>query len=107
MIKMMEYMALGKPVVAFDLPEHRLSAQDAALYARGNDERDFARCLTELMDDPARRAAMGQFGRARVEAALAWPHSVVNLLAAYASVLPGRRQQPATATVTDPLKESQ
>jgi len=101
MIKVMEYMALGKPVVAFDLPEHRRSAQQAALYARANDERDFARCLTELMDDPARRAAMGQFGRARVEEALAWRHSVVNLLSAYAHVLPAHVQQQQAAPVTD------
>ena len=59
MQKMMEYMALGKPIVAFDLPEHRFSAQQAALYVRPNDELEFARALAELMDDPERRQAMG------------------------------------------------
>ena len=33
MIKIMEYMALGKPIVQFDLREGRFSAQDAAVYA--------------------------------------------------------------------------
>ena len=47
MIKMTEYMALGKPIVAFDLPEHRVTAADAARYAAGNDERDFAANLDE------------------------------------------------------------
>jgi len=103
MIKMMEYMALGKPVVAFDLPEHRLSAQTAALYARANDERDFARCLTELMDDPVRRDAMGRFGRQRVQQSLDWRHSVANLLAAYAQVLPVPTQH-RSAPATDPIR---
>ena len=55
MIKMMEYMALGKPIVAFDLPEHRFSAQEAAVYARPNDELDFARQIAALMDAPQQR----------------------------------------------------
>ena len=33
MIKIMEYMALGKPIVQFDLKEGRFSAQEASLYA--------------------------------------------------------------------------
>ncbi len=72
MIKMMEYMALAKPIVAFDLPEHRVSAGEAALYAGGNDEREMARLIAELIDDPQRRATMGAIGRRRVESALAW-----------------------------------
>ena len=51
MTKMMVYMALGRPIVAFDLPEHRFSAQQAALYVKPNDELEFARALMELMDD--------------------------------------------------------
>src|SRR5947207_5457632 len=83
MIKMSEYMTLGKPIVAFDLPEHRFTAQEAALYARANDETAFAKALAELMDDPARREAMGAFGRERVESTLAWSYSVSCLLDAY------------------------
>lgn len=88
MIKMTEYMALAKPIVAFDLPEHRITAGDAALYARPNDERELARALAALMDDPARRIAMGASGRHRVETALAWQYSAQNLLAAYRTLLP-------------------
>jgi glycosyltransferase involved in cell wall biosynthesis len=86
-IKMMEYMALAKPVVAFDLPEHRFTAQEAALYVRPNDELEFARGLAQLMDDPERRQAMGSFGRRRVERELAWCYSVPNLLDAYRAVI--------------------
>lgn len=87
MIKMMEYMALKKPIVAFDLPEHRFTAQTAALYVRPNDELEFAGALAQLMDDPEQRQAMGSFGRRRVETELAWCHSVPNLLKAYRRLL--------------------
>ena len=83
MIKMMQYMAQAKPIVAFDLPEHRVTAQDAALYVRPNDELGFARALAELMDDPARRKAMGAFGRERITSQLAWHYSAQHLVGAY------------------------
>jgi glycosyltransferase involved in cell wall biosynthesis len=86
MIKMMEYMSVAKPIVAFDLPEHRFTAQDAALYVRPNDETEFAAALVRLMDDPGLRQRMGAFGRKRVEAELAWDYSVPNLLDAYRSL---------------------
>ncbi len=86
MIKLMEYMARSKPIVAFDLPEHRVTAGEAAVYARPNDELDFARKIVELMDDPARRAKMGQIGRERVENELAWTYQTEHLLDAYQSI---------------------
>lgn len=86
MIKMTEYMALGKPIVAFDLAEHRFTAQAAAVYVRCNDEKGFARSLARLMDDPARREAMGACGRQRIEKELAWHHSIPKLLEAYRGV---------------------
>lgn len=95
MIKMTEYMALGKPIVAFDLTEHRASAQGAALYARPNDEADFARAIATLIDDPARRLAMGQLGRSRVEQELSWQYSIPPLLAAYDQLFDKRATVPA------------
>jgi glycosyltransferase involved in cell wall biosynthesis len=86
MNKIMEYMALGKPVVQFDLAEGRYSAQRASLYARRNDALDLAAKIVELLDDPARRAAMGQYGRRRIENELAWKHEAPKLLAAYAAL---------------------
>ncbi len=86
MIKLMEYMALGKPIVAFDLPEHHVTAGDAALYARPNEELDFARQIMTLMDDYQRRAKMGQIGMKRVENELAWSYQAQKLLDAYALV---------------------
>jgi glycosyltransferase involved in cell wall biosynthesis len=84
MIKIMEYMALGKPIVQFDLKEGRYSAQDASLYSdTKNQVPDFARNILWLVDHPEERKKMGEYGRKRVENELAWDYSVKNLLAAY------------------------
>jgi glycosyltransferase involved in cell wall biosynthesis len=88
MIKMMEYMAFEKPIVAFDLPEHRVTAQQAAVYITPNDELAFATEVARLMDDASRRKILGLSGRRRIETKLAWRYSVLNLLDAYAKVLP-------------------
>lgn len=92
MIKMTEYMALGKPIVAFDLPEHRFTAQAAARYAQPNDELDFARQVASLMDDPERCQKMGQIGRQRIETELAWMYQEKQLLKAYESLGLPKRQ---------------
>jgi glycosyltransferase involved in cell wall biosynthesis len=83
MNKIMEYMALGKPIVQFDVIEGRYSARDASLYAKSNDPTDFGDRILELIDDPERRDRMGDFGRRRVETELAWEHEKPKLLAAY------------------------
>lgn len=83
MNKIMEYMALGKPIVQFDLTEGRFSAQDASLYANGNDAVDMAEKIVQLLDDPALREKMGQFGRHRVENELEWKYEAPKLLKAY------------------------
>jgi glycosyltransferase involved in cell wall biosynthesis len=83
MNKVLEYMALGKPIVQFALTEGRYSAGHASLYARPNDIRDFGDKLNELLDDPNRRRLMGELGRSRIESELGWHHQVPRLLAAY------------------------
>lgn len=90
MFKIMEYMSLSKPIVAFDLPEHRFSARGAAIYVTPNDERAFARALAQLMDDPERRMALGTTGGGRIKTQLAWEYSVPKLLSVYKAVLPER-----------------
>jgi glycosyltransferase involved in cell wall biosynthesis len=83
MNKIMEYMALGKPIVQFDLTEGRFSAQDASLYAKKNDARDFADKILELLENQEKRILMGKIGRDRVENELEWRYEAPKLLAAY------------------------
>jgi len=91
MNKIMEYMALGKPIVQFDVTEGRVSAQKASLYAKANDPQDFGEKILELIDDPRRRASMGEFGRKRVREVLAWRHEQPKLLLAYDALFELRR----------------
>jgi glycosyltransferase involved in cell wall biosynthesis len=95
MNKVMEYMALGKPIVQFDLNEGRFSAQRASVYARRNDALDLAAKIVELLDDPARRADMGAFGRRRIENELEWRHEAPKLIAAYEALWSAARLRPA------------
>ena len=93
-VKLMEYMSLAKPIVAFDLTEHRFTAQGAAAYVKPNDELAFARTIAELMDDPARRKELGLLGRQRMETELAWEYSIPKLLEVYRAVLPAPAGSP-------------
>ncbi|HLG65410.1 MAG TPA: glycosyltransferase family 4 protein [Ktedonosporobacter sp.] len=83
MLKTMEYMAMGKPVVAFDLPETRYSAQEAALYATANSVEDFADKIAILLDDAELRRHMGAYGRKRIAEELCWERSKLPLWRAY------------------------
>jgi glycosyltransferase involved in cell wall biosynthesis len=87
MNKIMEYMFFGLPIVCYDLTEHRVSAQEAALYVEANSERALAEGIVALLDDPARRARMSRCGAERVREKLVWQHSVPPLLAAYDAIL--------------------
>jgi glycosyltransferase involved in cell wall biosynthesis len=98
MNKLMEYMALGKPTVAFDLTETRHSAQDAALYVQPNDEAEFARQMAWLIDNPIERRRMGEVGRQRVREGLAWEYSATELVRAYSEGL-------RINCVNDPISE--
>ncbi len=96
LVKIAEYMAMSKPIVAYDLTESRVTAGGAAIYATANDPQAFADAIDELLEDPQRREAMGRLGRERVEQSLSWQHAKANLTAAYDSAL--RRPRSARAT---------
>ncbi len=83
MNKIMEYMALGKPIVQFDLTEGRFSAQEASFYARNNDPIDLAEKILELLADEDKRKKMGDYGRQRIENTFEWKYEIPKLLAAY------------------------
>ena len=83
MNKVLEYMACGRPIVAYDLHEHRASAAEGALYAQPNHEDDLAAKIQELLEDPERRRRMGAYNRQRFLDVMAWEHNAGELLRAY------------------------
>ena len=86
-VKVGEYMAIGKPVVAYDLPETRYTAQEAAMYVAPGDTQEFGRAIVTLLADPERRRFMGEFGRQRILSDLSWDRQKQNLFRAYAVAL--------------------
>ena len=88
MNKVLEYMACARPIVAFDLREHRFSAAEGALYAKPNCDEDLADKISQLLDDPERRAQMGDYNRRRFLERMAWEHNAGDLVRAYERLCP-------------------
>jgi glycosyltransferase involved in cell wall biosynthesis len=106
MIKTMEYMAMGKPVVAFDLAETRFSAQEAALYAVPNRVEDFANKIEMLLDNEELRSEMGALGRKRIEEVLNWDYSKKNLFLAYETLSQAKSRSLVSNVVTPSMQIS-
>lgn len=87
MNKIMEYMALGRPIVQFDLREGRVSAGPASLYAERNDVVSLAENIVRLIDDRELAAQLGELGQERFRTALSWEAQIPQLLAAYERAL--------------------
>jgi glycosyltransferase involved in cell wall biosynthesis len=92
MVKILEYMAVGRPIVSYDLEESRRSAAGSALYAPADDVEALAELIVQLLDDPELRARLGSTGRARTESRFSWERSEQALLAAYERALGGRQR---------------
>ncbi len=100
MIKIMQYMAMGKPIVAFDLPESRFTAQNAALYATPNSVVDFANKIEVLLDNEGLRLKMGAIGRRRIEKELSWEHAKKHLLLVYELLFPTSSEPPVSSVIS-------
>ncbi len=90
MNKIVEYMALGRPIVQFENKEGRNSAGSSSLYAAPNDATSLAEEICRLLDDAELRRTMGEAGRARYRDELAWSRQVPQLLGAYEQALAKR-----------------
>ncbi len=110
MVKVMEYMAMGRPIVQFPLAEMRRICADASYYADENDPRDLARKIVELLDDPVQRARLGEAARARLlEVGLTWPQQVPILLRAVdhaVAIRGGSEFAPVNVVATSPATET-
>ncbi|MBR5109287.1 MAG: glycosyltransferase family 4 protein [Clostridia bacterium] len=90
MNKILEYMTLGKPIVQFNLTEGRFSAQEASLYAENNNYQDMADKIRQLLNDPALRKKMGEYGRSRILNELSWEKTSQALLLGYEKFFTGQ-----------------
>jgi glycosyltransferase involved in cell wall biosynthesis len=83
MNKVLEYMACARPIVCYDLREHRFSAGEGALYAQADVVEDLAAKIEQLLADEPLRVRMGTYNRERFLSQMAWEHNAGNLLRAY------------------------
>ena len=83
MNKILEYMAMAKPIVCFDLKEARYSAGPSALYAEPNNVYDFAARIIELLDNEGLRKNMGAAGYERLKGELSWAYNKKRLIDVY------------------------
>ena len=74
MNKIMEYMALKKPIVQYDLKEGRFSADHASLYACNTNTTDFADKIIWLLDHPEDRTRRGEYGYYKIVNELSWDY---------------------------------
>jgi len=101
MNKTLEYMAFGLPVIAFDLKETRVSAENAGVYVPDGDIAGYAESIVRLLDDPPLRRAMGEIARARIDGALGWPHQRTAYVQVYDQLV-GRAGVPGPRVITVP-----
>jgi glycosyltransferase involved in cell wall biosynthesis len=87
MNKILEYMAIERPIVQYDLQEGRHSAGEAALYAEPNNPKDLANKIEQILADSDARVRMGQIGHKRMVEELEWKHQAPKLLTAYEKTL--------------------
>ena len=83
MIKIMDYMVFGKPIVQFDTTEGRVTAGESSIYIENNDEIAFADAIVSLLNDLDKRRKMGEIGRTRIHKWLNWDNQKSSLLRAY------------------------
>jgi glycosyltransferase involved in cell wall biosynthesis len=103
MNKIMEYMALKKPIVQYTLKEGRRSAEEASLYAENTDTKDFAEKILWLIDNPAERFEMGEYGYSRIVNQLSWEHESRLLVSFYRNILDIAPSVVAVPAMAEPL----
>jgi len=72
-LKIFEALAMGKAVVSTTVGAEGLGLMPGRHFVAADDPAQFAAAVVRLLRNPARRQALGQAGRALVEARYSWP----------------------------------
>jgi glycosyltransferase involved in cell wall biosynthesis len=83
MMKIMDYMVMGKPIVQFATTEGRVTAAESAVYVEENNDVAFAEAVIALLNDPEKRRRMADIGKKRIFDLLNWDKQKENLRKAY------------------------
>ncbi len=90
--KLLNYMAMGLPVVSFDTPVAREYLNDNGVYAPLGDAAAFAAALGALLQDDARRAALGRVLRERAVQEYSWQKMGERIVSVYEECLGSARR---------------
>jgi glycosyltransferase involved in cell wall biosynthesis len=85
--KLLNYMALGLPIVAYDTPVHREYLGDYGEYVPPHDMVGLAEALWSFCIDEPRRQERGRQLRQRVENTFTWPRAAAQIDALYGRLL--------------------
>jgi glycosyltransferase involved in cell wall biosynthesis len=85
--KLLNYMACGLPVVAFDTPVNRELLGDDGIYAALGSVDELAQCLSDALADRPQLRQRGRMLRDRVTTLFSWDAQVQRLLAVYERLL--------------------
>ena len=81
--KLLNYMALAQPVVAYDSAVHREYLGDLGIYAPSGDVAAFTEAIAELLHQPERRVALGQQLRQRALQVYSWQKAGERIISLY------------------------
>jgi len=93
--KLLNYMAMSLPVVAFDTPVSREYLGEQGVYVPLGDTLALAEALAALLDDPRRGMALGQQLRERAIHYYLWPEAGEKILRVYREICGGERHDPS------------
>jgi len=93
--KLLNYMAMSLPVVAFDTPVSREYLGEQGVYVPLGDTLALAEALAALLDDPRRGMALGQQLRERAIHYYLWPEAGEKILQVYREICGGERHDPS------------
>ncbi|MFK7800439.1 MAG: glycosyltransferase family 4 protein [Anaerolineae bacterium] len=85
--KMLNYMALGLPIVAFDTPVHREYLGEHGSWVEPHDVDGMVQVLSELSHSPEKRKMQGDLLRTRVTNIFTWPAAAKKVQTVYNQLL--------------------
>ena len=81
--KLLNYMALAQPVVAYDSAVHREYLADLGVYAPSGDVAAFTEAIATLLHQPEHRRALGQQLRQRALQTYSWQKAGEHVVSLY------------------------
>lgn len=81
--KVLNYMALAQPIVAYDSPVHREYLADLGVYAPAGDIHAFSQAVQLLLHDTEKREILGKCLRERAIAKYSWSHAGHQIISVY------------------------